>query len=222
ALQLRTVLGDPYGIASSRNNLGTVASEIADWPAARDHYLQAIAGFRAAGDLGKIALVQGNLGLLLCRQGELSAARPHLLAALQIQRRLKNQFGIGSALAMLGQVEIEAGHPDEALALLQNALAEFAFTGAAEQQAEIHLLIGRAHLERDDLAEAEDWLHKALALAARNGEKAHEGMTLRWLARLCKARGELPAANDYLVRAIALLEDSGSRRELALARADAE
>ncbi len=221
ALRLREDAQDFYGVAASRNNLGLIGSHTTAWSEAVGHFTAALEGFGRVGDLGKVSLVEGNLGMLLCRQGDLPRSESHLRHALEIHVRLKNQFGIGSTLAMLGLVKIENQQAEEALPLLTQALGGFEATGAAEQQAEIHQLLGRAHLDRAAPDLAAPALARALALARQSGEKVQEGVTLRLQARLAHAGGDGLAAQARIAEALAVLEPTGNHHELARALVDA-
>src|SRR5438105_4121141 len=75
SLAIRRELGDRPGIAASLNNLGLVAFEQGDYPAARALYEESLAIRRELGDRRGIALSLGNLGTVAFEQGDHLAAR---------------------------------------------------------------------------------------------------------------------------------------------------
>jgi tetratricopeptide (TPR) repeat protein len=118
-------------------------------------------------------------------------------------------------------VKIEGQLPDQALPLLLQALGGFEAIAAAEQQAEIHQLLGRAHLDRGACEAAEPALERALELARQSGEKVQEGVTRRLQARLARHRGDLVGADRAIAAALQVLEPTGNQHELGRALLDA-
>ena len=103
-------------------------------------------------------------------------------------------------LTLLAEALAFAGKIDEALAALDNALAQAAVSAARGWDAEIHRLRGEltAQLPYSDPAKAEDSLRTALAIAREQGTRGFELRAASSLARLWREQGRRTEARDLL------------------------
>ena len=100
---------------------------------------------------------------------------------------------LAEALALAGKIE-------EGLAILDDALAQGADSGARGWDAEIHRLRGEltSRLPYPDLAKAEDSFRTALAIAREQGTRGYELRAATSLARLWREQGRQGEARDLL------------------------
>jgi predicted ATPase len=103
-------------------------------------------------------------------------------------------------LALLAEALAFAGKIEDALAALDDALAEAAVTGVRGRDAEIHRLRGEltGRLPYPDPAKAEDSYRTALAIAREQGTRGYELRAATSLARLWRDQGRRTEARDLL------------------------
>jgi predicted ATPase len=103
-------------------------------------------------------------------------------------------------LTLLAETLALAGKIEEALAALDEALAEAAASGVRDSNAEIHRLRGEltARLPYPDPAKAEDSFRTALAIAREQGTRGYELRVATSLARLWREQGRRTEARDLL------------------------
>jgi tetratricopeptide (TPR) repeat protein len=99
--------GDMLMSAFAHNNAGVHALRVADLPAARAHFEQAIAAMRATGATGHHALV--NLGWVLRQEGDLRGALGRFEEGLRESRRLGERSGLAYATLGLACVAADLG-----------------------------------------------------------------------------------------------------------------
>jgi predicted ATPase len=103
-------------------------------------------------------------------------------------------------LALLAEALALAGKIEEALAALDDALAQAAVSGVKGWDAEIHRLYGEltGRLPYPDPAKAEESFRTALAIAREQGTRGCELRAATSLARLWREQGRRGEARDLL------------------------
>jgi predicted ATPase len=103
-------------------------------------------------------------------------------------------------LTLLAEALVLAGKIEEALVILDDALAKAAASGERGWNAEIHRLRGdlTARLPYSDPAKAEDSFCTALAIAREQGTRGYELRAATSLARLLHEQGRRTEARDLL------------------------
>jgi len=135
--------------AAALNDIGTAQQLLSRWGDARRSYERALAMLEAtnAPPVDLVAKNLGNLGFLSHRAGELDRARDELSRALALLDRPEtpDPYARARLRIALGEVELDRGHPVEARALLEPALAELrAIDARAEDVTEAERLLARA------------------------------------------------------------------------------
>ena len=103
-------------------------------------------------------------------------------------------------LTLLAEALALAGKIEEGLAVLEDALAQAAFSGEKGWDAEIHRLRGEltGRLPHPDPAKAEASFRTALAIAREQGTRGYELRAATSLARLWGEQGRRIEARDLL------------------------
>jgi DNA-binding SARP family transcriptional activator/predicted ATPase len=101
-------------------------------------------------------------------------------------------------LGHLAQASGKAGHPEEGLAALAEALALVEQTGEHHWDAELHRLRGELLLMQGDEAEAEASFHNAIAVARSQQAKSWELRATTSLSRLWQSQGRIDEARQAL------------------------
>ena len=93
--------------------------------------------------------------------GQLERARVTAREALEITRATRSLYGVGLALRALGRIELAAGSPGEAIALLEEALVMFEGMQGRYDAARVRLDLGEAALAIGDRAAASEQRERA-------------------------------------------------------------
>jgi predicted ATPase len=139
-------------------------------------------------------------GWAIAQQGEattgIAIIRDGLAAAEATGSRVCTPFH----LALLAEALALAGKIEEALAALDDALAQATSSGERGWDAEIHRLRGEltGRLPYPDPAKAEESFRTALAIAREQGTRGYELRAATSLARLWREQGRLADARDLL------------------------
>jgi DNA-binding SARP family transcriptional activator len=155
----------------------------------------------AAGNDEELAWVELIRGACRHDVGDYAAAGELLHSALERSRRLDSSQPLGQALTLLGRFHLLRGEIEDALHVLDQALAEVeargmtAFTPWPESfRGELDLLLG-------DIAAAEARFEHAFALGCQVGDPCWESISLRGLGLVASARGDTSRALELLVDA---------------------
>jgi tetratricopeptide (TPR) repeat protein len=151
--------------------------------------------------------------------GNYGSVRGGLQRSLESCREIGDDLNAARALLDFGIILtsepcFELGHPDEARAVLREALAVFQRLG---REREVHLArlhLGVLSLQEGDLAAAEKQLRTALSFGRTGGGNWHVARALTGLGRIALARGRAAVASRYFREAVEsgwLLNDQRGR-----------
>jgi predicted ATPase len=101
-------------------------------------------------------------------------------------------------LRSLAEAQAKAGHPEEGLTTLAEALALVEETNERYCEAELYRLKGELLLAQGDDAEAEASLHKAVEVGRRQSAKSWELRATVSLSRLWQEQGRIDEARQML------------------------
>ena len=136
---------------------------------------------RALAAAGKLARARRDHG----------AARPLLVASLDLYRGLGDQAGAAAAARDLGMVTARAGDLDGGLEALGASLATFRALGDRWETAESLNLLATLTRDRGDHAAALPLFEESLALYRQAGDRRGEGSALQALGNMALGRGRL-------------------------------
>jgi predicted ATPase/DNA-binding CsgD family transcriptional regulator len=147
--------------------------------------------------------------------GQLDEAERHLGAALARCRRLADEVGYGTALAVLANVASARGDHERAVDLYLRAAHESERLGRGYGLALVLTNLALAHLELGRRAEARAALERADGLLADAGDVWFRAYTLTCLGRVARDGGDLLHEHDAALRGAELLSRHGGGPELA-------
>ncbi|MCC7537676.1 MAG: protein kinase [Deltaproteobacteria bacterium] len=198
-------------LASWRGQLATARGDLS---ARRAAYVEAVAEYRAAGDLRRAAGVESNLADTLNRFGACMEAEQQIRAALDSCRRVGNRRMEGYALANLGYALTGRGRIADAIETLSSA------ESLAKAMRDPRLVVAvrtygcRARLARgDDPAMIAIHAREAAEEASRVGLPALEVAALTLAASASERAGDPAAAQELSERALARRDELGSIEE---------
>ena len=134
------------------------------------------------------------------QRGEATAGIARIRDGLAAAEATGTRVLIPFLLALLAEALALAGKIEEGLAILDDALATAAVSGAKAWNTEIHRLRGEltARLPYPDPAQAEESFRTALAIAREQGTRGYELRAATSLARLWLEQGRRTEARDLL------------------------
>lgn len=216
ALKIYEQLGDPEHESMVLNNLGMFAYFDDLWDDAIRLYRRAGACSERAGRPADVAYTDCNVGEILSDQGQLDEAETHLQRARRVWSGTGERTGVAFADVLLARLALRRGCYQEALPMLETAMAELrkfridaeadfaqaliaeveAFAGDASRA----LVIARQELEKGD--RYRPLLHRAAGIAlARLGRKDAAESELTSALASARARGadyDIAATIDVL------------------------
>jgi len=216
ALEIDEKIGRPAAIARRLNNLGVALYRLSRWDDAERHLSRAWEIYSRLGAVRDVVAVESALGNVHRVRRDWGKAREHFERVLRTSRDAGYRRSEALALEFLGDLEADRGNYDEALAVLDEALAVAHRLSASSdvigevlrRRAEVLLALGRRE-------EAEKDCEDALGLTQRIGDRIEEGATLRVLMRIAFARGKRAAGESLLREAEDILRRTGESFELA-------
>lgn len=144
SLQLREENGDRDGTIRSMNNTADTYLKLGQWEMAVP-LLKKCLRWLGNSKTTMVSIVHCNLGEAYLQAGNLQQARNHIDISLQLGREINFKNIILADLILLGQIELEAGMPEEAVAKLEEARALTNINTLRNELAEVHLWLCRAH-----------------------------------------------------------------------------
>ncbi len=240
ALEIYELLCKPEEQATVLNNLGGFAYLDGRWEDAVDLYRRAGECSERAGKPGDAAYTDYNIGEIRSDQGHLAEAAGHLERARRVWTATKERQGVAFVDMLLGRLAMRDGRGEEALVLLDSALAEMrrlkldadadyaqalvgeveAFVGDPSRA----LTIAREHLEVDD--RDQPLLHRIEGIAlARLGQAHAAGEALVKVLDVARARGasyDIAATIDILDQLGVAADEDLLERDLIVRRLQIE
>jgi predicted ATPase/DNA-binding SARP family transcriptional activator len=209
ALRLYRELGDPRGVASSLQVLGSVAREQGRYPRAVELHAESLAIAEAAGDRWVAASAHGYLAFALWLQRDFGRAAVEASTALADFRELGDVEGTAWSLISLGTVARYQGDVERATALLTESLSLSEGIGFREGIAWAVEQLGLlAALDGDPAAIS--LLRRSLELHSELRDQWRMSSVLEDLAAIAQAQGNARQAARLLGAAEAVREAIGT------------
>ena len=167
------------------------------------HYSQrALAIHETLNDRVSLGRSENNLGVLLVRVGEPTAARPHLERSL----RLFEETGVSGksdVLVSLSELEFSLSNFESAAQFAQQAMTVAVDEAAPGRIADAHLWLGRIAAEEGREHDADHEFAAAIEVLEEAGAAERVSLARGIYAEVLEARGDLRGANRQLRQALA-------------------
>ena len=150
------------------------------------------------------------------RRRQFERSEEHFRHAMSLAAEVGARRETTLAREFLGELELDRGNPEAALALLIPALEDARrLAPQGDLVAELETRTGLAYLHLDRAEEAEEHLARGAALADQLGDRVERAFAERALARLDSVRGDAAASASRLRAAAQGFEELGEIYELA-------
>ena len=218
ALRSAEQADDLPALTVAQLSLGGLCFNLADYPAAREHYQVAAGHAERLGWTGAEGTAYGGLALVAHELGELTPAADHFARASALYQRSGMLGAEASNLSNLAGVQRDLGHLQQAFDALSRALTLSREIGSAAFEAAILNNLGALDHELGRFDSAVERLHRALALHDRLEDRNGRSIALDTLAAVLRDAGRLAEARDRAQVGLALTVEVGNPADEAFAR----
>lgn len=165
---------------------------------ARRLLLRAVKGARAVGSLREEALALDSLSDYYRHCGEAGRSEAYLFKALELKRRLKDEYGQAVTLGLLGRLCLEFERYPKAQHYFEENLSLSREIGDSGRVARAMRYLGRSMVGQGKLDQADKRLKMGLMFAKRLAGGAVEADILKELAEVARRSGRMVEARKRL------------------------
>ncbi len=219
SLALYEALGDQWGIAEVKVNLGASARTRGAAGEARQLLEETLVIRRALGDRKGIADSLRSLGVFARTEGRLEEAEDLTRESIEICRQMGDRVGIALGLSYLAGGLIYDGKFAEAHPLFEETAAIFSDLGMRNRFAEVVGLLGWALVNLGRYEDAREQSQVALTIFKEVGDQRGIAISLLGLGEVALAEEAYAEAQELLQESVSIFREIGQRDELALALA---
>jgi tetratricopeptide (TPR) repeat protein/transcriptional regulator with XRE-family HTH domain len=216
SLALFHALGDRWGEARVRSNLGLTALYQGRYAEAIGYHEPSLALFRALGDQIGVARSLENLSISESRLNRPEAV-DHNRESLRLMRELGSESGEARVLAHLGEAYLRQGEGQQATKHCQPAVTLARRNGNRPALAAALANLGEAELHQGRYQRAADHCQESLLLAREMGDRPTEARVLNHLGMISLAIGRPWDAHAQCAAAHDLATQIGQLYEMARA-----
>jgi len=210
AQELRA-LETPKADATAMSTLGRVYWSTGDYPAALEHYRQAVGEFEAIGDRVGVAYARRDMGSVFWSTGDYSVALEQYQQALALLEELGDSRGAAHVSRNMGMVYRSSGDYAQALECYQRALKVHEELGDRTSAARANLGLGNLYSNIGDMPLALEHYRRALQLQEELGDQAGAAHSIGNLGIVYMATGDFPQAVEHYRRALRMHEEVNDR-----------
>ncbi len=182
------------GRARALYGLGSLAYWLADYPAARTGYLEALSVARVIGDSATEAEALYALGFLYDIERDYAAARAAFEESRLIAERINDPLAVANAMFGTAFTDRLEGRIDEALAIMADVLPRYEAVGDTFATVNAYGVIGRILQAAGDLEAGRGYHLRELTGAVAIGDRTMVAMALSDLASLEATAGRFEIA----------------------------
>ena len=209
--------GDRDDLAAARANLGIIERGLGDYAAALEIYQEILDEQEGSGDRKGEAVARVDFGYLMLDLGRADLAEGAFRRAEEIYAELDLPAERVVARKGMADAAYQDGRLDEALELLEGALAERRRHGTPREQATVLNSLGNVRWKRREPRAAESAYRAALGLLTGSGLRRDQAVGRLGLARVLDSQRPAEALKLYR-QALETFEATGDRRGAAACR----
>lgn len=203
-------VGEPEGMAASRDFLATIYEYVGDHSLGMEHAVEALRLAREIGHAVRQGYALSNIGGILAKSGDVDGALERLMEALALFETTDEHSGTTRICQRLSEINRTRGDLEAAERYARRALHIAQTAGSEDDEASMLAELGEVEKERGNWSEAESLLRRTIDFYSDDDPGAVSALSPRLtLAGLLMKRGELDQAEDILRAALAHLHRFG-------------
>jgi len=195
SLAIRQELDDRTGAGQTALSLADASFKFKGPEAALERYQWCLAVLHEGDNVSLLGAGFNNLGEVYLDLGRLAEAADCFRQARDTLS--VGGFGLGHVLHNLGRVSLASGAPDDAIAILGDAVDVHREAGDLIGRATALRYLGQAHRDTGDLDAARDVLSAALEILSETGEETERAEVIAALASLSASPSALDANTPF-------------------------
>jgi len=216
SLEIDRRLGRSMAIADRLTNVGITLYRLSRWAEAEEMLTEAKETYSRIGAVRGLVAAKTALGNVYRVRREAGPARELFEDALRLAREKGYLRAEALALEYIGELEMDQGEHEQALATLDRALGcAYRLASNGDVVAEVLRRRAEALLTLGRIEDAERDCSDGVKLSRELGDRLEEGAFLRVLASICYAKGERTAAEVLVNRAEDILRRTGESFQTA-------
>ena len=198
-------------------SLGVVCQWEGRWDEALSYYEKGRDESVKIGDTVGAALARINISEILTDRGEWAEAEALLLETLPLWKASQYHYYLAACLSILGRVSLRRGRPEEALARLEDAKANFLHVGAEQEVPAVDARIAECRVALGNTDAALDIVNALLDRAASStGVTRIVPLLTRLQGHILMQQSDLWGARDALEASLAAARERNDLFESTL------
>ena len=198
-------------------SLGVVCQWQGRWDEALSYYEKGRDESVKIGDTVGAALARINVAEILTDRGEWAEAESLLLETLPLWKASQYHYYLAACLSLLGRVSLRRGRPEEALARLEDAKANFIHVGAEQEVPAVDARIAECRVALGNVDAALEMVNGLLGRASSsNGVTRVVSLLTRVQGHALMQQGDLWGARDALEASLAAARERNDLFESTL------
>jgi two-component system NarL family sensor kinase len=203
-------------VPKAYTNLGNSLQLKGHYDSASIYYLKAIEGFEKSGETQYLNILYQSMGVLFESLKQYDMAHRYHDKSIALSARIKDSLTLSSELVNKAIAYTMEKKMDEALPLLQQAIAIMQLNGYTAQEASALINLGNLYRKKKQYPQASEAFKRSVALSEKL-DYAMAATALSGLAVVYDDMGDYATANRYMEEALPLLEKEASFDELVYA-----
>ena len=197
------------------NNMSFVKRDQADYEQAIQLLFDALAIYEDLNDTSGIANAYTNIAVAHAIKRDLDFAEEYFVKAKELFEAVDMQRNVHTIVLNLAGIKMEREKYDEAIPMLQEALAYFEANGPLTEEARTYYILGNIYLFTNqlDLSEKNYWHAKTIFDSIGNPMRSY-GCLLR-MSSVAEKRGDLDQAIDY-AKDVLVQNDAAGLKNMSL------
>jgi len=173
-LEIHKQINDPEGRAKAFNGAGIIYRYIGRYEKALEHAYEAHLYYKQVNDFSGLAKTSNQMGLIYTRLKQFEQARSFYQLTIDLPENKIEPKTLASALREMAVIELESGHYDDAMVLIQKAYKIYQNENNKTNQSLAARIIANVYRAKENDEKAIFYYRKSLANAIEVGSEIYQ------------------------------------------------